>query len=293
MADEVKPKIKLNKVIELLEQDKVVFSTGTIMNGNIDDITYVADSNFDMIIIETEHEGFDFGNLRVSLQYLLSRKRIVEKGNLQPDVVPFARVPPNAREVGVNQWVIKQTLDTGVFGLVVPHINTVEDAQAVVTASRYPQVPGVADFEPEGQRGWWQRLAPRYWGLSSQEYYDAADLWPLDPDGQMLLIGIVEEAQGVKNIRDILREVKGIGAIWVGPGDMSVSMGKRGNAADPEVQEAVLRVLEACKEFGVPCATGATAEEVERRIEQGFRIIMSGVTRTSPALTAGRRAAKR
>ena len=289
MSDEV----RLNKVIELLEQDKVVFSTGTIMNGNIDDITYVADSNFDMIIIETEHEGFDFGNLRVSLQYLLSRKRIAEKGNIQPDVVPFARVPPNAREVGVNQWVIKQTLDTGLFGLVVPHINTVEDAQAVVTAARYPQVPGVADFEPEGQRGWWHRLAPRYWGLSSQEYMDAADLWPLDPDGQLLIIGIVEEAQGVKNIRDILREVKGIGAIWAGPGDMSVSMGKRGNAADPEVQEAVLQVLEACKEFGVPCATGATAEEVEKRIEQGFRIIMAGVTRTSPALTAGRRAAKR
>ena len=144
-------------------------------------------------------------------------------------MVPFVRIPPNSRETAGNQWIIKQTLDAGVFGLVLPHLNTVEEARAAVVAARYPQVPGVRDFEPEGQRGWWQRLAPRYWGLNPQEYYDAADVWPLDPDGESLLMGIVEEPEGVKNLRDILREVKGIGAIWAGPGDMSVAMGKRGD----------------------------------------------------------------
>ena len=289
MAD----KVRQNKVIDLLEQDKVVFSSGTIMNGNLDDIMFVADSDYDFIIIETEHEGFNFNNLRASLQFILNRKRIAEKGNLQPDVVPFVRIPPNAREAGVNQWVIKQTLDTGVFGLVLPHLNTVEEARTAVVAARYPQVPGVPDFEPQGQRGWWTRLAARYWGLTAQEYYDVADLWPLDPDGEILLMAIVEEAEGVRNIRDILREVKGIGAVWAGPGDMSVSMGKRGNAADPEVQDALLRILDACKEFNVPCATGASAADVEQRIEQGFRIIMAGPTRSTPALEAGRRAASR
>ena len=243
-------KVRLNKVIDLLEQGQVVFSSGTIMNGNLDDIVCVADSDYDFVIIETEHEGFNFNNLRVSLQYLLNRKRILEAGTLQPNVAPFVRVPPNAREAGMNQWVIKQTLDTGVYGLVIPHLNTVEDAMAAVVAARYPQVPGVPDFEPEGQRGWWQRLAPRYWGLSATEYYGVADLWPLDPDGEILLMGIVEEAQGVRNLPDILRQAKGIGAIWAGPGDMSISMGKRGNAADPEVQDALLRILAACKDAG-------------------------------------------
>ena len=285
--------VRLNKVIDLLEQDKVVFSSGTIMVDSMEDIVYVADADYDFIILETEHQGFGFDNLRASLQYLLNRKRILEKGDLQPDVVPFVRIPPNARESGVNQWVIKQTLDTGVYGLVCPHLNTVEEAQALVVAARYPQVPGAPDFEPQGQRGWWTRLAARYWGLTAQEYYDIADLWPLDPDGEILLMAIVEEAEGVKNIRDILREVKGIGAIWAGPGDMSVSMGKRGNSSDPDVQEGLLRVLEACKEFNVPCATGATAADVEMRIEQGFRIIMSSPARTSPTLEAGRKAAGR
>src|SRR5881394_346170 len=63
-----------------------------------------------------EHEGFSFTTLRTSLQVLLNRKRIAEKGNLQPDVVPLVRIPPNARER--DQWIIKQALDTGVYGLV-------------------------------------------------------------------------------------------------------------------------------------------------------------------------------
>ena len=69
---------------------------------------------------------------------------------------------------------------------------------------------------------------------------------------------------------------------------MSVAMGKRGNSADPEVQEALLRILEVCKEFDVPCAVGATAADVERRIEQGFRIIMSPPRRVTDALDIGR-----
>jgi 4-hydroxy-2-oxoheptanedioate aldolase len=229
--------------------------------------------------------------LGTSLQVLLNRKRIAEKGNLQPDVVPMVRIPPNARER--DQWVIKQALDTGVYGLVLPHLNTVEDAQAAVAAARYPQVPGVQDFAPAGERGWGNRIASRYWGLTPTEYYDAADLWPLDPDGNVLLMGIIEEAEGVRNIRDILHQVRGIGAIWAGSGDMSVSMGLRGQASHPTVQENVLRVLAACKEFGVPCATIATADDVAMRLEQGFRIIMTPPVRSTPGLVEGRRLAAR
>lgn len=284
-------KIRYNKAIELLEQGKPVFCSGLIWNRNLEDLTFVADSAYDMVIIEMEHQGFSFDDLRISLQFLLNRNRIAEQGGLRADPAPMVRIPPNTRER--NQWVIKQALDTGVYGLVLPHLNTVEDAQATVVAARYPQVPGVADFEPQGERGWWYRIAPRYWGLTPQEYYDAADLWPLDPDGNMLLMGIVEEPQGVKNIRDILRRVKGIGAVWAGPGDMSVAMGHKGNANHPEVQENLLRVLEACKNAGVPCAVGATAAEVPMRLEQGFRIIITSPLKTTPGLDEGRRISAR
>ena len=279
--------IRYNKVIDLLEQGKPVFCSGLVWNGNLDDLIYVADADYDMVIMEMEHEGFSFNNLRTSLQFILNRKRISGSGTVQADPVPLVRIPPNSREN--SQWIIKQALDTGVYGLVLPHLNTVEDAHAAVVAARYPQVPGVADFEPEGQRGWWQRIAPRYWGLTAQEYYDAADLWPLDPDGNMLLMGIVEEPEGVDNLPDILRQEKGIGAIWAGPGDMSVAMGHRGNSAHPDVQANLLRILEACQNAGVPCATGATAEEVPMRLEQGFRIIITSPVKSNPGLTKGRR----
>ena len=114
--------MRYNKIIDLLEHDKPVFSTGTVPNGSLDDLTYIADADYDGVIIEMEHEGFSFATLRTSLQVLLNRKRIVEKGNLQPDVAPMVRIPPNARER--NQWVIKQALDTGVYGLVLPHLST-------------------------------------------------------------------------------------------------------------------------------------------------------------------------
>lgn len=279
--------IRYNKVIDLLEQGKPVFCSGLVWNGNLDDLIYVADADYDMVIMEMEHEGFSFNNLRTSLQFILNRKRISGSGTVQADPVPLVRIPPNSREN--SQWIIKQALDTGVYGLVLPHLNTVEDAHAAVVAARYPQVPGVADFEPEGQRGWWQRIAPRYWGLTAQEYYDAADLWPLDPDGNMLLMGIVEEPEGVDNLPDILRQEKGIGAIWAGPGDMSVAMGHRGNSAHPDVQANLLRILEACQNAGVPCATGAAAEEVPMRLEQGFRIIITSPVKSNPGLTEGRR----
>ena len=199
MAD----KVRLNKVIDLLKRGQPVFSYGTVMNGNFDELMAISRADYDMAIIETEHQGFDFATLRNSLQYLVNRKRIAEKGNLQPDVVPFVRLPPYTREYGSNQWVIKQTLDLGPYGLVLPHLDSVEGAQAAVQAARYPQLPGAADAEPEGLRGWWPPLAPHYWGLDAQEYYDAADVWPLDPDGELLLMGIVENVSGVKNLRDI------------------------------------------------------------------------------------------
>jgi 4-hydroxy-2-oxoheptanedioate aldolase len=206
-------------------------------------------------------------------------------------VVPLVRIPPNAREG--NQWIIKQSLDAGVYGLVVPHLDTVEQARAAVVASRYPQVPGAPDFEPAGQRGWWYRLAPRYWGLTPEEYYEAADLWPLDPAGDMLLMPIVESVQGIRNLSDILAAEKGIGAIWAGPADLAVEIGARGNVLDPRVEEGVEEILRTCRRFNVPCAIKAGPAEVEQRIDQGFRIIVSSPARVDRALELGRKAAAR
>jgi 4-hydroxy-2-oxoheptanedioate aldolase len=283
---------RLNKVIELLEQGKTVFGGAIVSPGNIDQAIAFGDMGYDFIIFEMEHEGFDFPNLRLSLQFLLNRQRIAKKGGVQPDTVPFVRVPPNAREM--NQWVIKQSLDTGVYGLIIPHLDTVEQAQAAVIACRYPQASGVPDFEPAGQRGWAPLGAPRYWGLTARDYTAGADLWPLDPQGELFFMPLVEGVEGVRNLPQILKEVKGIGAIWAGSGDLAMELGVPGNMADPRVEECYQQILKACKEANVPCACIAfRPEDVEKRIEQGFAIIITIPTLVDRAFEAGKKLVRR
>jgi 4-hydroxy-2-oxoheptanedioate aldolase len=283
---------RLNKVIELLEQGKTVFGGAIVSPGNIDQAIAFGDMGYDFIIFEMEHEGFDFPNLRLSLQFLLNRQRIAKKGGVQPDTVPFVRVPPNAREM--NQWVIKQSLDTGVYGLIIPHLDTVEQAQAAVVACRYPQASGVPDFEPAGQRGWAPLGAPRYWGLTARDYTAGADLWPLDPQGELFFMPLVEGVEGVRNLPQILKEVKGIGAIWAGSGDLAMELGVPGNMTDPRVEECYQQILKACKEANVPCACIAfRPEDVEKRIEQGFAIIITIPTLVDRAFEAGKKLVRR
>src|SRR5437868_12365941 len=80
-------KMRYNKIIDLLDRGKPVFSTSTVPNGNLDDLTYIADADYDAVIIEMEHEGFSFTTLRTSLQVLLNRKRIAEGGGNRFDIV--------------------------------------------------------------------------------------------------------------------------------------------------------------------------------------------------------------
>ncbi|MQF70070.1 hypothetical protein FIM12_07040 [SAR202 cluster bacterium AD-804-J14_MRT_500m] len=265
---------RLNKIIDLLENGKPAI--GTFVNsGNMDDLAFVTDAGYDFVIVENEHQGLDFPLLRLSLQSLLSRKKIVEHGTLQADPTPLVRVAPNSREQ--NQWILKQTLDAGAYGLVLPVTESVEAAQAAVVACRYPQKEGDSQPNPKGERGWHpQDIAVRYWGVGVEEYYEKSDLWPLDPSGEMILMALVETVKGVANIGDILDQVKGIGAVFAGPGDLSIDMGLGGDASGhPKVQEALLKVLDQCRSRGIACATGVASEaELDKRAEQGFNIFI-------------------
>ena len=273
-------KPRLNKVIALLEEGKPAFGT-FVSNGNLDGLAYAANAGYDFVFIENEHVGMDFSQLRISFQFLLSRGKIASQGNLQADPTPFVRVAPNTEEM--NQWVLKQTLDHGAYGLLLPKLESVEAARVAVLACRYQQRRGADN--PLGKRGWSPRAAADYWGLSVPDYYEAAGLWPLDQDGEVFLIAICESAKGVRNLPDILSQVKGIGGVLAGPGDLSVSMGAAGNGRDPEVQEALLSILDTCKKFGVACGGVAeTPEDVERQLEEGFQFFISSARQSNPTL---------
>ncbi len=282
---------RLNKAIELLDNGQTVFGLLSF-DYSLNNARSLANSGLDFIIIDMEHAPFDVERLRQFLLGMTDKRKILEKGSLQPDVVPLVRIPATGGEDVMFQ--AKQVLDVGAFGVMYPSVSTRAQAEKSVGATRYPQLNGAEDFEPVGLRGRNPSNAVWYWGI--RDYHPRADVWPLDPNGELLAIIQIETPEGVENIDEIIA-VPGIGVIFIGPSDLSTSMGYASPAA-PEVEAAIQRVLRACLDNDVPCAITTGQDSVQQRIEQGFRFVTVGLdgglsTRTSEALRRGRAAAGR
>ena len=230
--------------------------------------------------------------LRDALQYMLDRKQIAESGSLAPKVTPMVRIPPNGNEM--NQWIAKQVLDIGVFGIVFPHVSTVEEARNAVGACRYPRLPGAPLYDPPGIRGDAPTRAARYWGLTQGEYYARADVWPLAPQGEILAIIQCEDTKAIENLPRILEQVKGIGVVLIGEGDLSQELGHPREYEHPVVAEAIDRILKICKDHNVPCGhPHPDAKNIERLIAQGYRFLMPSTPRSFAVLEQGRKLAGR
>lgn len=281
---------RLNKVIKIIEDGGVAFGP-FLTAGSIPDAYWVTTSPYDFVVWEMEHSPYNVSDLRLSLQFMLNRQQIAQSGSVAPSVVPMVRVPVNGREN--NEWVIKQVLDCGVYGIICPMINTVEDAEHVVQAARYIQEKGAKDAEPVGRRGHAPGNAIRYWGLEPTEYFDKADVWPLDPRGEILLCLQCETQQGVSNLRSILKKVPKGGLVLISEGDLSVSLGCRGQYTS-EVAAAVQEAVTICKEFGVPFGSPqANAQNMAERIDDGFQFLMPAPGRDLSALSLGHQLSKR
>jgi 4-hydroxy-2-oxoheptanedioate aldolase len=263
--------VRLNRMIELWQQGKPAFGSFARFR-DADGALYYASSQQDFVIFDMEHGPADFSQFRVFLQFMLDRGALLKKGNLQPNVVPLARIPPNASEH--NQWTIKQALDLGAYGLMTPHVANVADARRLVASIRYPQRIGAADNDPPGERGVAPANAARYWGIPVQEYFDRADVWPLDPRGELAFIAMIESRDGVDNVRSILTEVKGIAAVFIGPNDLSTSLGYPGQPDHPETEKAIQQVLAVTKELEVPCGILVNRSNMEKRLQEGFEYIV-------------------
>lgn len=269
--------VRLNRVIERTEKGEPVFG---IFSHNVSTRTgaAVGSSSMDFVIIDLEHSPFDVSRLEGYLLAMTDKRQLIQKGNLQPNVVPIVRVPSAGREQLL--FVIKQVLDLGVFGVLVPHIDTADDALAAVRAVRYPQRRGVPDFKPEGLRGVGYGWPARYWGLTGAEYGERADVWPLDPKGEMLLWLMIETKASIDNI-DAIARTPGVSGLFVGPSDLAFSMGLPFN--DPEVEAAILKVARAGKAAGVPVGTLTGGAGVKQRLEQGFQFLAVGGDSVSSA----------
>ena len=238
----------------------------------------MSDSPYDGLIFEMEHNPYDVSALGDTLQYLLSRKQIAE-GGLAAKVTPIARIPANGVEM--NQSFAKQVLDRGAYGVIWPHVATVEQAYNAVASCRYARPKSAPLYEPKGLRGDGPATASRYWGLSMQDYYAKADVWPLAPQGEILVGLMCESTQAVENLDDILKNVPGIGFIMIGEGDLSQELGCPRNYEHPDVVDAMRKIVETCKKHKVVVShPHVSAKNHKRVLEEGYRFLIAAPQRT-------------
>jgi 4-hydroxy-2-oxoheptanedioate aldolase len=277
---------RLNNVIRLLEEGRIPITT--FSPPSVDSAVALSATAYDGVTFELEHNPYDIVTLRDCLQYMLNRRQILERGSLAPAVTPMVRIPANGGDM--NQWLAKQVLDIGVYGVVWPRISTVEQAYNAVAACRYPRPKSAATYEPEGQRGDNPVHAARYWGISQQEYYARADVWPLAPQGEILVVIQCEQVQAIDNLPSILKEVPGIGVILIGEGDLSQNLGFPRQYTHPAVVEAMTAIRRICSEHGVACGhPHVDGGNAQKAVEEGYRFVMAAPTRSLGGLDACRK----
>lgn len=216
-------------------------------------------------IVSLEHNPFLVDDLEAFLQELEA------EGASRPRLTPVVRIAHEADQD--IHHAVKEFLDAGAFGIVLPQVRTAEQVARFVRAMRYPPQRGAQYPEPRGRRGWAPGGALRLWGLASDDYARKADVWPLNPEGELLAIIMVETQESVENIDEIF-QVPGLGGALVGRADLSLSLGigtPAANGTAPEVEAAIVTVGEACVRHNIICGIYAQ-EDVEERVEQGFRL---------------------
>jgi 2-keto-3-deoxy-L-rhamnonate aldolase RhmA len=204
-----------------------------------------------------------------------------------PLIVKTPKIAPDTAKAVEN---IGRELNLGVSGIMFVETESADEVRAGIAAMRFTSHGGTRPDDVG--------TAPAHWGLSAQDYRRTADLWPLNPDGELINWTIVESRDGLKHVREIA-QVKGIGVLWPGAGTLRgvfSTTGANGERVFDQQgwENAIQQVLAACKEFHVPCGYPANANDIETRMKQGFSVfVMNWGDAGFTAVDLGRRAAGR
>ncbi len=231
-----------NPIVRLLASGKAVFGIFSGEKTAEQGARMAANRETDFVFYSLETGPFDMPSLQ---RYARAMADASGEGGTHPIVL---RIPPvrNGRDAAREH--VRQGLAADVQTLVIPHVETAEEAAFVVDAL------GVRP-------------------------------WPLDPDGDIVAMLLIEDRTAVANAREIVN-TPGVGIVVPGPGDLRRAYERNAQA----VEDAIQAVLAACLEFDVPCGITAGADDIAERLTQGFRVII--VTQPE-ALAVGRQAAGR
>jgi 2-keto-3-deoxy-L-rhamnonate aldolase RhmA len=204
----------MSRVKEMLKAGKTAIGTTGSLSSPVD---FLADSGFDFILFDTQHDSVDIKELKNQVQVMKGEKAI-----------PIIRVGAN------DQTLVCYALDIGAKGIVVPMVNTKEEAINMVQWCKYP---------PEGQRS--SAGMKGEWGKfeNYRDYMDAVNR-------EVLIIPMLETVESLNNIDEIL-SVPGIDVLLVGPSDLSINLGITLDYQNPKYGEALDKIAAACKKADV------------------------------------------
>ncbi|MEL7647882.1 MAG: aldolase/citrate lyase family protein [Sedimentibacter sp.] len=233
-----------NTLKEKLEQGKAVFGSFVVTNG-LDNAEIMAHTGADCLMIDGEHGSMD-----------------LETAGKMISVIRNTKTTPLLRVANNDIALVKRGLDTGAHGLMIPLINTREEAEKAVQYSKYP---------PVGVRGMGLGRAVLF-GAKADEYTD----YFAKANDEVLLIVQVEHYTAVENIDEIL-SVPGIDIAFVGPMDLSTSMGISGQLDHPDVIKNCEKVIEACRKHNVVPGTMTWAGAMKKHMDMGFKFLLGGI----------------
>jgi 2-keto-3-deoxy-L-rhamnonate aldolase RhmA len=197
---------------------------------------------FDILCLDAEHSAFGIGELEA----------LIRAADVA-DIPAVVRVP----EINAD---ISRVLDLGAAGIIVPRVETVEQAQDVVQRARYV---------PEGVRGVGAARANAY-GMQIQPYLSGAN-------DSLLVIVQIETAKGLAAVEEIAA-VPGLDGLCIGPGDLGVSLGHQ--TGSPVFEAAIQRIFHAAKQNGIaPITVSGTVAEVNAARETGFGMVFFSAER--------------
>ena len=217
--------------------------TGTLLSMSAPQVAeIIAISGFDWVLIDMEHSAISLESVQNAIQIMEGK------------ILTIVRVPAND-----EVW-IKRVLDTGCDGILVPMVNSAAEAERVVQASKYPL---------EGRRSVGLSRAHKY-GAAFKDYVENANK-------ELIIMIQCEHKEAVKNFDEILK-VNGIDSVFIGPYDLSASMGLTGQITHPEVASTITMIKDKCNKAGLPYGIfSMNTETMVSEIKSGCTFLLCGV----------------
>jgi 4-hydroxy-2-oxoheptanedioate aldolase len=236
--------VKTNPVKQKLRSGKASFGTWLSL-GSLHATRVLARMGFDWLTLDLEHAAIDW-----------SQAATIFAAVADAGCVPLARVPEG------DHYCIKRALDAGAWGIVVPMVNTVEQAATAIAAAKYP---------PQGNRSAGGGMHSLNFAASVGDYYERAN-------DEILVVLQTESHTGVANAEEIYR-LPGCDAVFVGPLDLRFNMRSPDGAfpTDAEHEAMIQRVIQIGRDAGTPTGMHVfTPQDALRRAEQGMQFIALG-----------------